>query len=94
MTNREKITRYITKNNLQLNISCYNTKVMEQLKDSQLKRVMGNIEYQSDLKVIINKVSYIVQIDIVDVDGIYEVDFRPITLSEYNNMYDTWGSNR
>ena len=81
--NRNKIEKKLAKENLIIGI--YNTK-LEKLNNSNLKKVLDNLEYQCDTKVFINRKPYIVSID--EVDG--EVDLDIITLKEYEENFGVW----
>ncbi|MEG1597784.1 MAG: hypothetical protein RR359_05890 [Bacilli bacterium] len=71
------------------NIGIYNSLVTK-MNSSNLRKILENIPYQADTKVFINRVPYIVEIDIVDSIKENEVDLNVITLSEYESRYGTW----
>ena len=83
MNNKGRIEKALNK--LGYVIGCYD-EIIEQLNSNNLKKVIDNMKYSEDTKVLINRKPYIVQIDEVD----NEIDFNVITLSEYEEHYGAW----
>lgn len=83
MNNKDRIEKALNK--LGYGIGCYD-KTIERLNSNNLKKVMDNVKYSEDTKVLINRKPYIVQIDEVD----NEIDFNIITLGEYEEQYGAW----
>lgn len=80
MDNKDKIIKVA--NELGLKIGCYNDSI-NALSKNELKKVLYNIEFQSDTDVSINRKKYVVEIDIVDA----EVDFNLLSKQEFINRY-------
>ena len=59
---------------------------LNKLNKQNLKKVLDNIKYISDVKIFINRKPYIIEISEVD----SEVDFNVLTLTEYENRYGKW----
>lgn len=83
MNNKDKIEKVL--NALGYELGCYD-EAIERLNSNNLKKIMDNIKYSEDTKVLINRKPYIVQIDEVD----NEIDFNVITLAEYEENYGVW----
>ena len=77
-TNREVIADKIAP----LEIGCYDKK-MEDLNQTNLKKVLNELEYDLDtrVEVFINRKKHIIEICNVD----NEVDFEVLTMSEFRN---------
>lgn len=83
MNNKDRVEKAL--NALGYEIGCYD-ETIERLNSNNLKKVMDNMKYSEDTKVLINRKPYIVQIDEVD----NEIDFNVITLAEYEENYGAW----
>mgnify|MGYP004440540319 CR=1 FL=1 len=83
MNNKDRIEKVLNK--LGYEIGCYDDTI-ERLNSNNLKKLMDNMKYSEDTKVLINRKPYIVQIDEVD----NEIDFNVITLAEYEELYGAW----
>ena len=83
MNNKDRIEKAL--NALGYEIGCYD-ETIDRLNSNNLKKVMDNMKYSEDTKVLINRKPYIVQIDEVD----NEIDFNVITLAEYEENYGAW----
>ena len=59
---------------------------LNKLNKQNLKKVLDNIKYISDVKIFINRKPYIIEISEVD----SEIDFNALTLTEYENRYGKW----
>lgn len=83
MKNKDRIKKAL--NELGYKIGCYDDTI-EKLNSINLKKVIDNMKYSEDTKVLLNRKPYIVQMDEVD----SEIDFNVITLSEYEECYGAW----
>ena len=83
MKNCEKIVKRVFKEGYMM--GCYDRQ-LDKLNNQNLKKVLDNIKWRSDVKVFLNRKPYIVQLD--EVNG--EIDFNMITLAEYESSYGVW----
>lgn len=66
-------------------LGCWDSEI-NKLNNTNLKKVLDNISFESDTKVFLNRKPYIVQID--NVEG--EIDFNMIILEEYEDSFGEW----
>ena len=67
-------------------IGCYDDRI-DKLSQDQLIKLLNNIIYTKDIKVIIDCNLYWVEIHHMDIDDVTEIDLIMYTESEYVNMY-------
>ena len=83
-TNREIIVEKLKSEGYIL--GCWD-KQLDKLNKSNIKKVLDNISYTDDTKVLYNRMAYVVQIDnSIDL----EVDFNMISLETYIFMFGKW----
>ena len=83
-TNREIIVEKLKSEGYIL--GCWD-KQLDKLNKSKLKKVLDNIRYTNDTKVMYNRTAYVVQIDnSIDL----EVDFNMISLETYISSCGEW----
>ena len=66
-------------------LGCWDSAI-DKISDSEFSKILDNISYQNDTKVIIKGKPYICQIDIVD----NEVDFDVRSLEWYEERFGKW----
>ena len=66
-------------------LGCYDPAI-DKIADSEFRKILDNISYQNDTKVIVNGKPFICQIDRVD----NEVDFDVRSLEWYEERFGTW----
>ena len=66
-------------------LGCYDP-ALDKISDSEFRKVLDNISYQNDTKIIVKGKPFICQIDRVD----NEVDFDVRSLSWYEERFGTW----
>ena len=66
-------------------LGCY-VPALDKISDSEFSKILDNISYQNDTKIIVKGKPYICQIDRVD----NEIDFDVRSLSWYEERFGPW----
>ena len=66
-------------------LGCYDPAI-DKIPDSEFRKILDNISYQNDTKIIVKGKPFICQIDRVD----NEIDFDVRSLSWYEERFGTW----
>ena len=66
-------------------LGCYDPAI-DKISDSEFRKILDNISYQNDTKIIVKGKPFIVQIDRVD----NEVDFDVRSIYWYQERFGTW----
>jgi len=84
MTNKEKVLKKAGE--LGMELGCYSESI-DDMTQSQLKKVLDNMEYEADTDVSIKRKKHVVQISIVDFKDRQEIDLLAITKDEFISRY-------
>ena len=80
MTNKQRIENKLE--NINCSLGCYDSKI-DKLSQKELKKVLDNLEFDTDVEVTLNRKKHIIEVFFID----NEVDLSVKSLNEYSSTY-------